>query len=262
MKKINGLILGTLLATLFVFSGCETVDHWWKREHALKPLKEQYWNGELTWNEYRAKKEALIADLEVRGYQTRPEMDEALREQGADVHTENAQAAKKREEASDEVVLRQDEAMIRDTETEDFERKQAEEMATVQPAASTEPAIKPMQTAPVTSAPSASVRENVTDSNAVNWTRNPDGTVTYRDQNAVALPEQRVSPGTSPQAPALPQQPAAPSSTNSASPSQSSSQSAPVPPPAQSTPAAETPAQPEGDPAREQEEPVILDMSL
>lgn len=132
MKSFNGIALGLGLGALFL-SGCQGVNEWWAREHALKPLKEQYWNGELSWNEYRDKKEALIADLEQNGYSDQGDITASLRE-AIDNHHTNREAAARSEKAEDAIILKQDEAMIQDSEQMPTTESQVEGMAAAETA--------------------------------------------------------------------------------------------------------------------------------
>jgi len=239
MKSFNRIALGTLFASLFLLSGCEGVDRWAKREQALKPLKEQYYNGELSWNEYRVKKQALIADMERTDYMTPYEHKQALRE-AIDSHNTNLQYKRKANEEDSEITLKQDEAMIKDSEmaptseadvegmaraeeateapSNDMVRAQAdidygmlsrsiksdstprnsgitlsspprEAQPTTTPAPATVPA---PAVAPATAASSSSSNEMVTDSDAVKWKKDHDGTIIYEDPTKDALPEQQV----------------------------------------------------------------------
>ncbi|MGE9296372.1 MAG: hypothetical protein ACQKBV_08825 [Puniceicoccales bacterium] len=265
MKSFNVLISGTLLASLAFFSGCEGVNNWWKREHALKPLKEQYWNGELSWNEYREKKKVLVAELERRNYQTPAEIREAVRSQGADEHSENMQCEKAEACESDAAILAEDNKLIKDAETEAYVYDEPTAPVTTQPTV-----VEAMPMAP--DSPKTTVTstvESVTDSKQVNWVRNPDGSITYKTSpSAQALSSQVVTSGQSTEPPALPQQPvnqAAPAPASKPTPAPEATPAPTAPPAEQSTPAAETQTtpkvEPAGDPAHAEEEPpVVLDL--
>jgi len=266
MNKNHGLILGTLIALLVLFSGCEGVDNWWKREHALKPLKERYWNGELSWNEYRSEKKALIAELERRNYQTPGEVAEAkaeaLRNQAADEHSESGLAESIRSTTSDDILLEQDEAMIKQTETAAFVY---DEPAAPARAPTYAPASAPASSN--TTVPgSATSGEMITDGRDLGWVRNPDGSITYTTSPATAaLSEQQVTPGRSMQPPALPQEPVTQSFAPPPSPPPPPPPAPPPAPAAEKKPADSSALEvPAPAPARERNEeaPVIIDLDL
>lgn len=216
MKSFNRIALGLIAGSLLV-SGCQSVDHWWKREHALMPLKEQYWNGELSYAEYRDRKQALIADMEATDYKTPAEYKQQLRD-AIDNHHANKQKAAMDAKEDAAVILEQDNAMIQSTtmapttkaEVQGDARAMEDEMAptnseidygllsrgikkadsSTTPVAPVTPVAEPsraMESAPVTS----SGQEMITDSDQVKWTKDGDQVI-YEDPKSDELAEQEI----------------------------------------------------------------------
>lgn len=216
MKSFNGIALGIVIGSLFM-SGCTGIDRWWQREHALMPLKEQYWNGELSYHEYREKKEALVASLEATDYMTMTEYKKALRE-AKDSKTTQRQKVKMDNAEDAEIILKQDDARIEkmeqapttSAEVEGDAKAMEAEMAPTNAEINAQmlsnsikrnsapSAPQPMveYTAPEvvveSTAPVVEVEEYVTDSADIRWTKNSDGTVTYQDTEDDELKEQEV----------------------------------------------------------------------
>lgn len=280
MKRRNLFAWCSLLIALALLSGCAGVDRWWKREHALMPLKEQYWSGDLSWPEYRDKKRAVIEELERHDYKTYPEIRQALAEKAADEHGGEPEVAPKKA-ASDEIILLADEKMIHESETaEGAEAAAAQEIA----------AAREMAPTP----------ELVTDSEDVGWVKDDSGKLTWKDGAPVPAATTEAPPtdccaaalaaepdhyeatdepinndalfGPGPVIPAesgspdvLPEQTAEGATSEKA-------ETAPVAGDADETAVSEAPAvpaeeepveekpAPEGDPAHVEEEPVILDL--
>ncbi|GHC11374.1 hypothetical protein [Cerasicoccus arenae] len=265
MKSFHGIAFGILLTAL-CFSGCTGVNNWWKREHALKPLKEQYWNGELSWPEYREKKKALIAQLERTGYKTPDDMAIALREAKGDTHTVNASAEKYTEEKSDAAQLVVDNKMIKEYEETvidippppppppaakagaiDYGMLSRSMKSSSGSSRDTGIVLKPAPAptpVPVTAPAPAPGVEMITDSNDIKWTKDRDGVVTYQNPRDDELRRPVIKSGSTPQSPAVNSVP-----VEQAGPSKA----APVKP---APPVDEAKA----DPAKAQSEPVIMDL--
>lgn len=275
MKSFNGIALGIVISSLLL-SGCKGVDNWWKREHALKPLKEQYWNGELSWTEYRAKKEALIDDLERRDYRTPEEHAKVVREK-LDSHAVNVQAEAMAEKEDDEIVLRQDEAMIADTEKipttkaeviadaraeNDSEAPTEDEIDYNMLSRSVEGSNRPRAaaTAPTTRPVTTSGEETITDSKDIRWKKSHDGTIIYEDPKKDELPKQVIRDGSvtpAPEVKVVPVEPVEPV----VQPEEETKDAEPAPSPEAKHQSPMEKEEEMADPAREQEEPEALDMN-
>ncbi|WP_309383570.1 hypothetical protein [Cerasicoccus frondis] len=194
MNSFNGITLGILAGSL-LFAGCKGVSNWAEKEHELKPLKEQYFNGELSWSEYRQKKRVLVEDIERRQYRaTMDERREALRA-AQDSHTVSHVEEAQLEKIMDEETLAADNQMLK----EDLESPAP---APAKPAASSSIDYgllsrsiksKDSSTAAAASTPTiASGEELITDSKDIKWTKDKDGVVTYEDPKGAAMVEQVI----------------------------------------------------------------------
>ncbi|MEO0794847.1 MAG: hypothetical protein AAFX93_06785 [Verrucomicrobiota bacterium] len=217
MKSFNGLIFGSLLAALILQSGCGRVNDFFEREHALMPLKEQYFNGELDSREYRQKKKQLLEDMERAEARKKMEKRDAKIYHSEDSHTETMMEQDKMQAESSAEIMKEDDEIMAEAEPEmapepyvapesyqvspnitidnamlsrSIEQQKMGVTSSPAPVAPVQP-VQPMQTAPVTSGG----QEMISDSHDIRWKKDHDGAIIYEDKSVDELDKQVIQPG-------------------------------------------------------------------
>ncbi|WP_269540766.1 hypothetical protein [Cerasicoccus fimbriatus] len=210
MNSFYGITLGVLAGSLFL-SGCKGVNNWFEREHELMPLKEQYFNGELSWNEYREKKELLLEDLERREYHEKLKDKREAERMANDTHTVNHMVEEKTEKEVNDAVLAEDNAIIYEkpepvvSPEPESQSADAIDMGLLSRSIKTKDTPKTGRDTGIvlTSEPTVAPGEElITDSKDVKWTKGKDGVVTYEDPKGAEMVEQIIQRAESPQPPA------------------------------------------------------------
>ncbi|WP_309397775.1 hypothetical protein [Cerasicoccus maritimus] len=198
MNSFNGITLGVLAGSL-LFTGC-ALNNYMEKEHALKPLKEQLFSGEITRREYRDKKELLLQDYERK----KDAMGMAARRDALrpveDVHTVEPILEEKAEKADDAAIMAEDEKIIEEPPMEAVEPTKPMVEEPTKPTGTIDygllsRSIKAKDT-PAASATTEPVmvggEELVTDSKDVKWTKGSDGKVIYEDPRGAEMVEQLI----------------------------------------------------------------------